>query len=347
MIDAQREAELLEELTTANRGPLSERAVQSVFAAVLDVMKQEVRGESRPDTRRRRRRRRPSSRASPSSAPGSWARRSGWRRSAPACARVTGWDADAATLREAQAKAVDTAAASLREAVAGVELVVVAVPVGALVAATADVLAVAAAETTVTDVGSTKRALAAAVEDPRFVPGHPLAGGATGGPARAAADLFDGATWFLTPLSAHGRRPARPGRALRDHARRARGPAGRRRARPPARAHEPSPPRPRERPDAADRARLGGTRRAARACGRGAARDDARRGRERGRLDGHLRRERRPDRRRRRGAPRRAGGRRARAARAATGPSSSRGSPRPRPPAAACSSTPTAPRRAG
>ena len=49
MIDAQREAELLEELTTANRGPLSERAVQSVFAAVLDVMKQEVRGESRPD----------------------------------------------------------------------------------------------------------------------------------------------------------------------------------------------------------------------------------------------------------------------------------------------------------
>ena len=50
----------------------------------------------------------------------------------------------------------------------------------------------------VTDVGSTKRALAA-VDDPRFVPGHPLAGGSTGGPGRAAADLFDGATWFLTP----------------------------------------------------------------------------------------------------------------------------------------------------
>ena len=51
MIDAQREAELLEELTAANRGPLSERAVQSVFAAVLDVMKEEVRGEPRPDSR--------------------------------------------------------------------------------------------------------------------------------------------------------------------------------------------------------------------------------------------------------------------------------------------------------
>jgi prephenate dehydrogenase len=201
MIDAQREAELLEELTTANRGPLSERAVQSVFAAVLDVMKQEVRGESRPDIP-------PPAPAAPpvvaslavvgtglvGASVGLAAKRAG-------VARVTGWDADGATLREAEgANAVDIAAPSLREAVAGVELVVVAVPVGALVATTADVLAAAAAETTVTDVGSTKRALAAAVEDPRFVPGHPLAGGATGGPARAAADLFDGATWFLTPL---------------------------------------------------------------------------------------------------------------------------------------------------
>ena len=201
MIDAQREAELLEELTTANRGPLSERAVQSVFAAVLDVMKQEVRGESRPDTP-------PPAPAAPpvvtslavvgtglvGSSVGLAAKRAG-------VARVTGWDADEATLREAQgAKAVDVAAPSLREAVAGAELVVVAVPVGALVAATSDVLAAATPETTVTDVGSTKRALAAAVDDPRFVPGHPLAGGATGGPARAAADLFDGATWFLTPL---------------------------------------------------------------------------------------------------------------------------------------------------
>ena len=51
-----------------------------------------------------------------------------------------------------------------------------------------------------TDVGSTKRSLARDIDDARFVPGHPLAGGATGGPARASADLFDGATWFLTPL---------------------------------------------------------------------------------------------------------------------------------------------------
>ena len=51
----------------------------------------------------------------------------------------------------------------------------------------------------VTDVGSTKRAVAAAHADPRFVGGHPLAGAENAGVQHARADLFDGATWFLTP----------------------------------------------------------------------------------------------------------------------------------------------------
>ena len=202
IIDAQREAELVQGLVDANEGPLSERAVQAFFAAVLDLMKQEARGETGA--------------AEPPTAPQQAAvaslavvgtgllgasvalaaRRAG-------VARVAGWDTDRATLREAAgAGAVDTAAPSLAEAVAGVELVVVAVPVGSLVSATRDVLAAAGPETTVTDVGSTKRSLAREIDDPRFVPGHPLAGGATGGPARASADLFDGASWFLTPLPA-------------------------------------------------------------------------------------------------------------------------------------------------
>jgi prephenate dehydrogenase len=169
--------------------------VQSVFAAVLDVMKQELRGEPRAPAR-----------AAPAAqtdvatlaivgtglvgaSVALAARRIG--------VRVTGWDADAKTLREAQS-AVD-AASSLAEAVAHADLVVVAVPVGALVATAREVLAAASPDATVTDVGSTKRALAE-IDDPRFVPGHPLAGGHTGGPSRAAADLFDAATWFLTPL---------------------------------------------------------------------------------------------------------------------------------------------------
>jgi prephenate dehydrogenase len=200
MIDAEREAKLLRELTEANAGPLSERAVQAVFAAVLDVMKQEVRGDTRPEP--------PAARPLPPAVGSLAVIGTGLLGASVALAarragvpRVTGWDADQATLREAEgARAVDAGAGSLAEAVAGVELVVVAVPVGSLVEATREVLAAAPAEATVTDVGSTKRSLAREIDDVRFVPGHPLAGGATGGPARASADLFDGATWFLTPL---------------------------------------------------------------------------------------------------------------------------------------------------
>ncbi|MDE3191936.1 MAG: prephenate dehydrogenase/arogenate dehydrogenase family protein [Acidobacteriota bacterium] len=191
IIDAAREAELLDELVGANAGPLGERAVRSLFAAVLDVMKQESQG---------------SSAAAPaaSRAPAPVARLAivgtgllgtsialAARRAG--VASVRGFDTDAAMLREA---AVERAP-SLADAVAGAELVVVSVPVGAVVTTVRDALA-AAPEATVTDVGSTKRVLAA-VEDPRFVAGHPLAGGATGGPGRASADLFDGAVWFLTP----------------------------------------------------------------------------------------------------------------------------------------------------
>jgi prephenate dehydrogenase len=52
----------------------------------------------------------------------------------------------------------------------------------------------------VTDVGSTKQALLAAVDDPRFVGGHPIAGAETAGVEHARADLFQGAVWYLTPL---------------------------------------------------------------------------------------------------------------------------------------------------
>jgi prephenate dehydrogenase len=79
--------------------------------------------------------------------------------------------------------------------------VVVAVPVGVAPAVGQEALAAAGSNAVVTDVASTKRPLAALI-DPRFVPGHPVAGGATGGPGRAAADLFDAATWFLAPNEA-------------------------------------------------------------------------------------------------------------------------------------------------
>ncbi len=51
------------------------------------------------------------------------------------------------------------------------------------------------------DVGSTKRAIVGAISDPRFVGGHPLAGAETAGVQGAREDLFDGATWYLTPAA--------------------------------------------------------------------------------------------------------------------------------------------------
>ena len=197
-IDAGREAEQLETLAAENPGPLSTAALAAVFAAVLDVMKQETRPAAPPA---RAASAAPRAEISRLAVVGTGllgtsvalaARRAG-------VGSVTAWDADTDTLAEAS-RAFQQAANSLEDAVRDAELVVVAAPVGALTAAVRDVLA-ATPDATVTDVGSTKRTLAA-IDEPRFVPGHPLAGGATGGPGRAAADLFDGATWFLTPSPA-------------------------------------------------------------------------------------------------------------------------------------------------
>ena len=115
-------------------------------------------------------------------------------------ARVHGYDPVAGVLRTALERgALDTTCESLPDALAGAEGVFVAAPVGALPGAVRAVLDAAAEDCFVSDVGSTKRAIVAAVEDPRFVGGHPLAGAETAGVDNARADLFDGATWYLTP----------------------------------------------------------------------------------------------------------------------------------------------------
>ena len=71
----------------------------------------------------------------------------------------------------------------------------------ALPGAVREALAAAGPQCVVTDVGSTKRELVGAVDDPRFIGGHPLAGAETAGVEHARAGLFDGATWYLTPTA--------------------------------------------------------------------------------------------------------------------------------------------------
>jgi prephenate dehydrogenase len=51
----------------------------------------------------------------------------------------------------------------------------------------------------VTDVGGVKASIVDAVADARFVGGHPMAGSEQEGVEGAAAELFEGATWVLTP----------------------------------------------------------------------------------------------------------------------------------------------------
>ncbi len=77
---------------------------------------------------------------------------------------------------------------------------VVAVPAALL----ADQVAIALADTAaaggvVTDTGSVKTPVARAIADPRFVPGHPMAGSEQDGIEGANPDMFAGAVWALTP----------------------------------------------------------------------------------------------------------------------------------------------------
>ena len=116
---------------------------------------------------------------------------------------VIGWDPAADHLAVAAERGAVEPAAGVADAVSAADLVLVAVPVGELPAAVRGVLDGAPDAATVTDVGSTKGPVAAAAgDDPRFVGGHPICGAETRGPGRASAELFEGATWFITPTAA-------------------------------------------------------------------------------------------------------------------------------------------------
>jgi prephenate dehydrogenase len=118
-------------------------------------------------------------------------------------AEIVGFGRSAERLERArELGAIDSAAASVEEALDGASACFACGPVGALPDQIGAALAAAAEGCVVTDVGSTKRAVVAAhSEDARFVGGHPLAGAETAGVAYARPDLFDGATWYLTPTA--------------------------------------------------------------------------------------------------------------------------------------------------
>jgi prephenate dehydrogenase len=119
-------------------------------------------------------------------------------------AEVVGYDPEPQALGAAVERgAVDRSASSLAEAVEDAELAVVAAPVAQLAGQVRAVLEASPDDCTVTDVGSTKVAVSsAALGSGRFVGGHPVCGSEARGAEHASAELFEGATWFLTPLAA-------------------------------------------------------------------------------------------------------------------------------------------------
>jgi prephenate dehydrogenase len=121
---------------------------------------------------------------------------------------VVGFDLDPEALRKGlTAGILDRAATSLGEAVSTADLVVLAVPVGAMRPALAAIAGQLPPGALVTDVGSTKVSVIADAQAtlgrafPRFVAAHPIAGGERPGVEHADPRLFQDRLAITTPVA--------------------------------------------------------------------------------------------------------------------------------------------------
>jgi len=118
---------------------------------------------------------------------------------------VAAHDIDAGVRASAEKLGVaDSVHEAIGEAVAGADLVVLAIPVGAYGAAAAAMALHLAAGAIVTDVGSVKEEVIRAVKPElpagvHLVPGHPVAGTEHSGPESGFAELFSDRWAILTP----------------------------------------------------------------------------------------------------------------------------------------------------
>jgi len=113
-------------------------------------------------------------------------------------AHVIGWNRSPAALELAlELGAIDEAVGSIAE-IGDADVAIASVSVDALAGAVRELCDLLPGAV-VTDVGSAKQALVESVDRAHFIGGHPLAGAESTGVAHARADLFDGATWYLTP----------------------------------------------------------------------------------------------------------------------------------------------------
>jgi len=119
--------------------------------------------------------------------------------------KIVGFGRSAAKLEQAKRLGIiDTGLTDLRASVAEADLVVLCSPVGMIVPLAREMAAHLQPGCIVTDVGSVKKSLVAAIEpllpgSIHFVGSHPIAGGEKSGFETATADLFQGAKCIVTP----------------------------------------------------------------------------------------------------------------------------------------------------
>lgn len=121
--------------------------------------------------------------------------------------RVVGYSKSPSTIERAKRLGViDEAAESALRAVSGSDIVLLAVPVGAIEATLKAIRHLVGPDVLLMDVGSTKRDVVDAARRvlkdrlPGFVPAHPIAGKEASGVEHADAGLYHGRQVILTPL---------------------------------------------------------------------------------------------------------------------------------------------------
>jgi cyclohexadieny/prephenate dehydrogenase len=118
---------------------------------------------------------------------------------------VTGYARSVETRNTARRIALcDRVCDTIAEAVKGADLVVLCVPVGVMGAVAKEMAPYLANDATISDVGSVKREVIAAVKpnlpnNVHFIPAHPLAGTEHSGPESGFAELFDNRWCLLVP----------------------------------------------------------------------------------------------------------------------------------------------------
>ena len=117
---------------------------------------------------------------------------------------IVGYAKSAGTRAVARELFCDRVCDTAAEAVQGADLVVLAVPIGAMEAIASEIGPHLTPGTTVTDVGSVKQAVVDAVaphlpKAVHFSPGHPMAGTEYSGPRSGFVTLFQNRWWLLTP----------------------------------------------------------------------------------------------------------------------------------------------------